>query len=265
MMFDDTMLQEMQLLRKRCDLAKSDKTEKMFTFIRGFCSDKHNPKPETLRALGYARKKHLDQTRDNGEPYIVHPLSMVCFAIGLGLTDDNLLAIILYHDICEDTGTNVGDLPANDKVKHGVKYMTIMGLPGEEKTETKRRYFWSLLEDKYALICKAIDRYVNLSTMVGVFEVERIKKNIVETHELLMPVLKEAKDVYPEFSNEIYILRTILRNLYENLAIVFDIHLDKNTEDDSEATEANSQPNSTDSAKNDKPKETEYRRSYWGS
>lgn len=211
---------EIALIRQKYDKSKPNDTEKMFTFIRGFCSDKHNPKPETMRALGYARRKHLGQFRDNGEPYIVHPLSMANFAIGLGLTDDNLLAVILLHDICEDTFTSVNELPVNDTVRHGVKYMTIQELPGEDKYETKRRYFWSLLEDKNALICKAIDRYSNLSTMAGVFDEERIKKNLRETHELLMPVLKEAKESYPEYANELYILRNIIRNLYVNLAIV---------------------------------------------
>lgn len=44
----------------------------------------------------------MQSIRKNGDAYIIHPLSMACFAIGLGLTDDNLIAVILLHDICED-------------------------------------------------------------------------------------------------------------------------------------------------------------------
>lgn len=221
-----TDFKTMQNIRQLRDKAKKNDTNKMTIFIKGFCSDKHNPKPETLRALGYARKKHQGQTRDNGEPYIVHPLSMACFAIGLGLTDDNLLAVILLHDICEDTGTAVNDLPSNEIVKHGVKYMTVQKLPSDgDKAETKRRYYWSLLEDKNALICKALDRYSNLNAMLGVFESERIIKNIRETHNLLLPVLKEAREIYPEYNNEIHVLRNILRDLTDNLAIAFGVDL----------------------------------------
>lgn len=61
--------------------------------------------------------------------------------------------------------------------------------------------------------------------MLGVFEFERIAKNVKETHSLLLPVLKEAKEMYPEYNNEIHILRNILRNLNDNLAIVFGIDL----------------------------------------
>ena len=213
-------------LRSHQQASRHNDTDKMTTFIRGFCSDKHNPKNETLRALGYMRKKHKNQKRQSGEPYIVHPLSMACLAIGLGLTDDSLLAVILLHDVCEDTPTTISDLPVTEEVKHGVKYMTIDRLPTDlDKAETKRRYYQLLLEDKNALICKALDRYSNMVTMVGVFDEKRIEKNIRETHELLMPVLKEAQSIYVEFSNEIFILRTLIRNFNDNLAILHGIDL----------------------------------------
>ena len=225
-MMNDIDFETLQMLRAHQQASRHNDTDKMITFIRGFCSDKHNPKNETLRALGYMIKKHQGQVRQSGKPYIVHPLSMACLAIGLGLTDDTLLAVILLHDVCEDTPTTVSDLPANETVKHGVKYMTIDRLPTDlDKAETKRRYYRLLLEDKNALICKALDRYSNLVTMVGVFEAERIEKNIRETHEMLMPVLKEAQSLYVEYSNEIFILRTLIRNFNDSLAIMLGIDL----------------------------------------
>lgn len=213
-------LRNIQIARRQYDV------DKMFTYIRGFCGNREQPKYQTMRALGIMRKQHGDQKRSSGEPYIIHPLSMACFAIGLGLVDDDLLAIILLHDVCEDTGITVGELPVSNAVKHGVKYMTITRLPSDRNdAETKRRYFWSLLEDPNALICKALDRYSNLTTMVGIFTEERIVKNIRETHEHLLPILKIAKDTYPEIANELFVLRTILRNLNDNLALVYGVEL----------------------------------------
>ncbi|MBR2836849.1 HD domain-containing protein [Candidatus Saccharibacteria bacterium] len=201
-------------------------TDTMITFIRGFCSDRMNPKPETLRALGYMRKKHEGQTRVSGEPYIVHPLSMACHAIGLGLSNDSLLAVTLLHDVCEDTNTNINDLPFSTAVRQGVKYMTIQKLPGDaDKAETKRRYFWSLLEDANALLCKALDRYSNLNSMVGVLSMDRVERNLRETHDLLLPVLKEAKEVYPEYANEIHTLRTSIRDMNDVIAMLCGIDI----------------------------------------
>ncbi len=221
MKFEESNIEEMKKVRMNYDLSRTGDTDIMIIFIKGFCSDKHNPKPQTLRALGYACEKHKNGKRDNGEPYMVHPLSMVCFAIGLGLTDDNLLATILLHDVVEDTDANIDGLPVNMAVKQSVKYLTIGDpLPGESKEELKRRYFYSLLENLNALLTKALDRYSNLSTMAGVFEIDRIKKNVKETKNLLLPVLKAAKDIYTEFSNEIHILREVIKILNLNLAIL---------------------------------------------
>lgn len=225
MAFSEVDLALMKTIRQHYNQGKPNDTEKMITFLRGLCSDKHNLKPNTLKALGYASRKHKFQNRKGGEAYINHPLWMANFAVGLGLTDDELLAIILLHDVPEDTNTSIDELPFNETIRRGVKYMTIAEFPGEDKAETKRRYFRSLLEDKNALICKAIDRIDNLSTMTGVFEPERIEKNVRETHELLMPVLEEAKEIYPEYANEITVLRGMLNIIYTNLAIVFGIDL----------------------------------------
>ena len=71
--------------------------------------------------------------------------------------------------------------------------MTIDPFDGEKKEETKRRYFNELLECREALLCKAIDRYSNLQTMEGLFTEKAIEKNIKETYELLLPVMKKAK------------------------------------------------------------------------
>ena len=58
-------------------------SEKMYTYIRGFANGAHMT--ETLKALSYAREKHSGQLRKSGEPYIVHPLTMACNAISIGI------------------------------------------------------------------------------------------------------------------------------------------------------------------------------------
>ncbi len=197
--------------------------EKMFTYLRGFLRGANFRESE--KALGFAREKHSGQTRKDGQAYIVHPLFMACYAVALrGVTDD-IIATILLHDVVEDCGVPLSALPVNDNIKRGVKFMTIEPFEGEEKVETKRRYFNELLESKEALICKGLDRFMNLSTAEGVMSEESIVKNVVETHELLMPVLKRAKNKYPELSDALHIIRINLRVLYTTLAIVHKVEL----------------------------------------
>ena len=74
--------------------------DKMYTYIRGYATGANMR--ETLKALAFARKQHDGQLRKNGEPYIIHPLTMACNALSLGIRDDEVVATILLHDVCED-------------------------------------------------------------------------------------------------------------------------------------------------------------------
>ncbi|MBR5046567.1 bifunctional (p)ppGpp synthetase/guanosine-3',5'-bis(diphosphate) 3'-pyrophosphohydrolase [Candidatus Saccharibacteria bacterium] len=188
----------------------------MFTYLRGRLD---GPGFEQSRAaLVFARKAHAGQTRKNGAPYIVHPLSMACDAIACKGATDEIVATILLHDVCEDCNIPLSALPVNDVVRQGVKLMTIRPFDGEEKPETKRRYFHELLDSKEAIICKAFDRYANLNDADGALTEEAIVKNIVETHTLLMPMLKEAKYEYPELSDMLHTIRTALKRTLNMMA-----------------------------------------------
>ena len=81
--------------------------EKMYTYIKGFVTGAGMK--ENLKALSYAREKHSGQLRKSGQPYIVHPLTMACNAVSMGIKDDAVVATILLHDVCEDCGVSVAD------------------------------------------------------------------------------------------------------------------------------------------------------------
>lgn len=193
--------------------------EKMYTYLRGFMVGAGMK--EGVQALSFARKKHEGQTRKDGIPYIVHPLQMACYAAALGIRDDNIMAGILLHDVCEDCGVPLSLLPVNNEVKRIVKHVTISPLPGESKSDTKRRYFHQMLDCEGAVIVKGLDRYHNMSSMAGVLSDEAIRKNIKENDELLLPMLKDAKERYPELSDIIFILRTNIRSLSDSLKAMY--------------------------------------------
>lgn len=196
----------------------------MYTYLRGRLDGPGFE--QSQKALPFARKAHEGQTRKDGSPYFVHPLSMACDAIACKGATDEIIATILLHDVCEDCKIPLSALPVNDKVKQGVKYMTIRKFNGEEKAETKRRYFHELLDSKEAIVCKAFDRYANLNDAEGALSEEAIVRNIIETHELLMPVLKEAKYEYPEISDMLHTIRTALKRTLRMMAKYHEIDLE---------------------------------------
>lgn len=196
---------------------------KMFTYLRGFC--KGAGMQSSLKALGYMRERHGSQKRADGQLYIVHPLWMACYAAALGITDDDVISVILLHDVCEDTGVNPESLPFSENIRRGVKYVTFTKYDGEEKQTAKIRYFNELLESREALICKGLDRFMNLSTMEGVLSEEAIIKNIKETDELLLSAMKAGKEKWPEMSDYFFIMRANIRAVNNTLAAVHGVEL----------------------------------------
>lgn len=179
------------------NILKHRDPDKMFTFLRGFF--KGAQMHQSMAALGFARDKHEGYTRKgNGQPYIVHPLCMACYAVGIGIREDKIIAAMLLHDVPEDTKTPFSSLPVDDEVRLIVDCMTIQPFPRESKWQCKERYFNGLLRHPGAVLCKGADRYDNLSTMEGEMSIESIEKNVVETKCLLLPIMKQAKNMWPE-------------------------------------------------------------------
>ena len=186
--------------------------EKMYTYLRGFLVGAGME--ESLKALGFARQQHSLQTRKDGTPYFVHPLGMACYAVAMGLKEDSIIATILLHDVPEDCGIPVEYIPVNKTIQNAVRHMTIQRFKTDvDKIETKCRYFNELLDSREALICKALDRYNNLSDAPLSLSAGAVGKNLAETEVLLMPILKEAKAIYPDLADALFILRTNLEVL----------------------------------------------------
>ena len=49
---------------------------------------------------------------------------MACHALAMGLEEDELLAAILLHDVCEDCGVPPGELPVCEEVRRIVALVT---------------------------------------------------------------------------------------------------------------------------------------------
>lgn len=179
--------------------------DKMYTYIRGYAMGRGMK--QTLRALSFARDKHAGQLRKSGEPYLVHPLTMACHALSLGIQDDNIVASILLHDVCEDCGVPLCELPVSDMVRHCVELLTFSVMDGETKESAKNRYYNGLLQSREAAIAKLIDRCHNVSSMAGTFSVEKLQSYIEETRRYVLPLLRKIKRQYPDESDTLFVLK----------------------------------------------------------
>ena len=181
------------------------KAEKMYTYIRGYAAGREMS--QTLKALPFARDRHEGQLRKSGEPYIVHPLTMACHALSLGIRDDRVIATILLHDVCEDCNVPLSELPVDDVVRRAVSLMTFSVMEGETKETARTRYYNLLLDSREAALTKLIDRCHNVSSMAGTFSREKLHAYIEETRQYVLPLLRHVKRRYPEDADMLFAVK----------------------------------------------------------
>ena len=176
---------------------------------------------QTSRAIIYMRNHHEGQFRrknplsDVEVPYINHPLMMACHATALGIHDDVMLTSILIHDVVEDTGVTLDDLPFSDEVKQIVSLLTFTVPEGVDKETARTAYYERISHNPKATIIKLIDRCNNVSTMAGNFTKERLVKYVKETEKHVMPLFDIVKRDYPEYRDTAFILKYHISSVLE--------------------------------------------------
>ena len=183
----------------------------MYEYLERYAIEHHLS--ETQSALPFARDCHEGQLRKGPEgrrqAYINHPLQMACHAIAMGLTDDNLLAAILLHDVCEDCGVEPSKLPVNTEVQNAVELVTRMD------GESKAQYYDQIRENKIASMVKLIDRCHNVSQMSLAFSREKLWKYIEETESYVLPLLNQARGKWPQYENQYFLLEYQINSILQ--------------------------------------------------
>ena len=173
----------------------------------------------TLKALPFMKTAHAGQTRNGREhiPYIYHPLLMACHACALGLDDDDIIASILLHDVCEDCDIPPCELPVNEKIREIVGLLTYKRLENESREEAHKRYYDNIRTNQYAVIIKIIDRCNNLSLMAGSFTKDRMVRYIEETMRYIIPLFDVIKFGFEgKYYNIAFLLKYHLLSVMES-------------------------------------------------
>ena len=163
---------------------------------------------ETPKALLFAERCHAGQRRKGPAklPYIIHPLTMACHALALGLAEDELIATALLHDTCEDCHILPEELPVNATVQEAVRRLSFFPDPGVEHSVARDRYFARIPGNRIAVLTKLLDRCNNLSYMVYGFSRDKLLDYIEETERAVMPLLTYAEENYPRDADTLFLL-----------------------------------------------------------
>lgn len=183
--------------------------DRMYTYVKTYASVKNLY--QTSKVLPYARELHKGQVRKGKDkvPYIYHPLLIACHALALGLDDDNIVSAALLHDVCEDCGVMVDELPVNELTKEAVSLLT------KVDSIDKEQYYQRISRNPIATMIKLLDRCNNVSGMAAGFSKEKLVEYIKETESVVYPLLRKAKSEYPMYSNQIFLIKYHMTSVIE--------------------------------------------------
>jgi guanosine-3',5'-bis(diphosphate) 3'-pyrophosphohydrolase len=145
-------------------------------------------------AYALAEQAHGTQRRDNGDPYITHPLAVAEILAGYRL-DPASIATGLLHDVIEDTPVKLPELDRRfgheiATLVDGVTKLTRLELQSDRtrQAENFRKLVLAMSRDIRVLLVKLADRLHNMRTLHFVREPDRRRRIARETMEIYAPL-----------------------------------------------------------------------------
>jgi len=155
------------------------------------------PNAETAlvdEAYGVAYQAHGTQKRDNGDPYITHPLAVADILAGYRL-DVPSICTALLHDTVEDTGTTLPQIERQfggtiAGLVDGVTKLTRLELQSDrtKQAENFRKLVLAMSRDIRVLLVKLADRLHNMRTLGFVTNPARQQRIARETMDIYAPL-----------------------------------------------------------------------------
>lgn len=210
------------------------------------------------RAYNLALDAHGNQRRISEIPYILHPTSVACILVELGMDTQSIVAALL-HDVVEDTSYTVSDIEKifGKEIANLVDGVTKLGkIPyssqEEQQAENLRKMLIAMAEDIRVIIIKLADRLHNMRT-IECMEPQKRRDKARENMEVYAPIAhrlgirtikEELEDLslkyldpvaYKEIENELelgkddreHLLAIIKRRIEQKLSpIIPDLHLE---------------------------------------
>ncbi len=146
------------------------------------------------RAFEFADEVHVHQKRDNGDPYITHPLAVAVILTRFHL-DAASICTALLHDVVEDTGFTYEDIKSRfgltiANLVDGVTKLTRLELQSDrtKQAENFRKLVLAMSKDIRVLLVKLADRLHNMRTLHLIQSVDRRHRIARETLDIYAPL-----------------------------------------------------------------------------
>ncbi|NVN04172.1 bifunctional (p)ppGpp synthetase/guanosine-3',5'-bis(diphosphate) 3'-pyrophosphohydrolase [Asaia spathodeae] len=172
--------------------------------------DPHADLARVEEAYAVAEKAHREQKRDNGEPYIIHPIAVANILAGFRMDVPSIM-VGLLHDTVEDTGITQAFLKERfgetvASLVDGVTKLTRLELQSDrtKQAENFRKLVLAMSRDIRVLIVKLADRLHNMRTL-----------HYVQRQDRRLRIARETMDIYAPLAERIGMdrVKTELQNL----------------------------------------------------
>lgn len=165
--------------------------EALFTKIRSYHPDADLGSVQ--KAYEIASRAHQGQTRQSGDKYITHPLSVAFILAELQLDTDSITAGLL-HDVVEDTVISLEEVetefgPEIARLVDGVTKLTMIEYKDREEhqVENLRKMLLAMAKDIRVVLIKLADRLHNMRTL-RYMKPEQQQQTAQETLEIYAPL-----------------------------------------------------------------------------
>lgn len=188
--------------------------QKTRVFLRGYFIK--GDMRQSLKMLECIEEWHDGQTRNDGTPYIAHPIRVGAYIIALGFDDDDIIAGALGHDVKEDTGKTDDDLRAEGFNEVVISYIDDL-TDKENLTEEAHLQLMHDVGRWQVQVIKIADRINNVSDMAGVFKHQRLLRYLFETQEYIYPLVRKARKLAPEHRPKIVLMKYHLESVVDSI------------------------------------------------
>lgn len=148
---------------------------------------------KVLAACDFADLAHTGITRKSGEPYILHPIAVICILANMRLDAETLMAALL-HDVIEDTQYTKEDIIEKfgltvAELVDGVTKLSQSSDKEYNKAASFRKILQATLQDPRVIIIKLADRYHNMTTL-GALRPDKRARIAQETFDIFVPMAR---------------------------------------------------------------------------
>mgnify|MGYP004566308167 FL=1 len=215
--------------------------DKRFEYLKSLL-EKHGTSTDLVeKAYAKAKDLHFYQKRNDGTPYLVHPVEVAIILAELEF-DQDVICGALLHDTIEDCGytvqqmqedfnTNIAEMvdsvSAIDKTKYIYNENNIFEDPEFVKSSAEEQTFKKLIaigkKNPCGFCIKFADRLHNLST-IATFEYPKQLEKVRETEKWILPIAKALKShfFYNQIQNQCF--KIIHRNDGQNFIEQYNIY-----------------------------------------